>query len=85
MLNITPLLITIANTPADTPVVVDIGGNGIDLIPVIGVEFKDGTLIIKASKAGMKDEEHPAPPAKPKTKAQLKKEAKEAVDAPEFE
>jgi hydroxymethylglutaryl-CoA reductase len=45
------LIVTIANVPANTPAFVDIGGNGKDLIPVIGCEVIDGQLVIHASKA----------------------------------
>jgi hypothetical protein len=49
MVGIQELLVAVANTPKDTPVVVDVANNGRALMPITSVEVKDGRLVIACS------------------------------------
>lgn len=46
MIGVQELLVAVANTPVDTPVVVDVANNGQALMTVSSVEIKDGRLVI---------------------------------------
>lgn len=58
MIGIQEMLVAVANTPKETPVVVDVGGNGKALMTVTSVEVKDGQLVIACS---AKTDKTPAP------------------------
>jgi len=69
MIGIQQLLVVAANTPAETPVVVDVAGNGVALMPVVSVEIKDGKLVIACRQTGAGGADNAKTPKSPKVKS----------------